>query len=83
MEREDFILDKLNEIVIKLDKIETQIEYLRNDIEYLKKGTDNMTEHITFVDSVYDSIKNPFYFIMNKIKPIEQVPEKPKMLTEN
>lgn len=73
MERE--ILDKLNEILTRLDKIEA-------DIQHLKNGSDTMTEHISFIETVYDTIKNPFYFIMNKIKPIENIPEKPKTLTQ-
>ena len=68
------IVDKLNEILIKLQKIET-------DIEFLKQGANNMNEHISFVDSVYNTIKNPFYYVINKIKPIEQIPEKNKLLT--
>jgi hypothetical protein len=67
------IVDKLNEILIKLQKIET-------DIEFLKQGANNMNEHISFVDSVYNTIKNPFYYVINKIKPIEQIPEKNKLL---
>lgn len=74
-EKDTEILNKLNEILVRLDKIE-------EDIQYLKNGTDNMTEHISFIENVYDTIKNPFYFIMNKIKPIESIPDKPKTLTQ-
>lgn len=74
-EKDANILDKLDEILIRLDKIEA-------DIQYLKNGSDTMTEHISFVDNVYDSIKNPFYFILNKIKTVESIPEKPKSLTQ-
>jgi hypothetical protein len=42
-----------------------------------------MNEHISFIENVYDTVKNPFYFIINKIRPIENIPEKPKSLTEN
>jgi archaellum component FlaC len=69
------ILDKLNEILNRLDKIEA-------DIQDLKHGSNVMTEHISFIENVYDTIKNPFYFIMNKIKPINSIPEKPKSLTQ-
>lgn len=76
MDKEAIILNKLEEIIERLDKLE-------NEIKYLKQGNDSMTEHITFVENVYDTIKNPFYFIINKIKPIENIPEKPKTITEN
>jgi hypothetical protein len=41
-----------------------------------------MSEHISFIENVYETVKNPFYFIMNKIRPIEGIPEKPKSLTQ-
>lgn len=69
------ILNKLDEIIQRLDRIE-------KDVKYLKNGNDNMNEHISFVENIYDTIKNPFYFIMNKIKPIQQLPEKYKTLIE-
>lgn len=69
------ILKKLDEIIQRLNKIE-------EDIKYLKNGNDNMTEHISFIEHVYDTIKSPFYFIMNKVKPIHQIPEKPKNLIQ-
>lgn len=72
-EKEDNILNKLDEIVKRLDRIE-------DDIKYLKNGNDNMTEHISFVENVYDTIKSPFYFIMNKVRPIHEIPEKLKSL---
>jgi archaellum component FlaC len=67
------ILKKLDEIIQRLDKIE-------DDIKYLKNGSDSMADHISFIEHVYDTIKSPFYFIMNKIKPIHQIPEKRKNL---
>jgi hypothetical protein len=69
------ILNKLDEIIKRLVKIE-------NDIEYLKNGSDTMTDHISFIEHVYDTIKSPFYFIMNKVKPIHQIPEKTKNLIQ-
>jgi hypothetical protein len=72
---DDKILEKLDEILKRLEKIEIEIEYL-------KKGNDNMSEHISFIENVYETVKNPFYFIMNKIRPIEGIPEKPKSLTQ-
>lgn len=69
------ILRKLDEIIKRLDKIE-------QDISYLKNGSDTMTQHISFIEHVYDTIKSPFYFIMNKVKPINEIPEKQKNLIQ-
>lgn len=74
--------DNLNDILNKLDEIIQRLNKIEEDIKYLKNGNDNMTDHISFIENVYDTIKSPFYFIMNKIKPIQQIPEKPKSLTQ-
>lgn len=63
------ILEEIKKISIRLDKIE-------NDISYLKKGSDNMNNHISFIENVYDTIKYPFYLIINRIHKINNLPEK-------
>jgi glycerol-3-phosphate responsive antiterminator len=72
------ISTKLDYILEKLIFLEKDIQYLKSEIEYIKKGNDTMIDHISFVEKVYDTIKNPFYFILNKIKPIYKIPEKIK-----
>ena len=69
------------EILEELQKISLRLDKLENDISYLKKGTDNMNNHITFIESVYDTVKYPFYLIMNKFHRINEIPEK-KLITE-
>lgn len=66
----------LYKILNKLDDIDQRLILIENDIEQIKKSNSNMDEHISFVENVYDTIKNPFYYIMNKIKPIESIPIK-------
>lgn len=69
-------------IINKLDKILERLDKIEDDIKYLKNGNDNMTSHISFIESVYDTIKNPLYFVMNKFKTIEKIPDTPKSLTQ-
>jgi len=45
----------------KLDKI---LELLENKVT---KNCEKMSEHIDFIDNVYDSVKNPLGFICNKV----------------
>ena len=72
----NIILNKLNDIMVRLDTIEKRLDTIEKHIEYLTKGNDNMLNHISFIENVYDTIKSPFYFILNKIKPIENLPIK-------
>ena len=55
---------KINEINTKLDKI----------LELLEKDCKKMTDHIDFIETVYDTVKTPFNFIMSSVSNI--VPEK-------
>ena len=50
-------IDKLDE---KLDKITLILE---NNVENCKK----MAEHITFIEDIYNKIKLPLSFLLNKI----------------
>jgi archaellum component FlaC len=81
MESESTLI--LYKILNKLDDIDRRLGVIESDIEQIKKSNSNMDEHISFVEGVYDTIKNPFYYIMNKIKPIDSIPIKePKQLRD-
>ena len=55
------IREELREIRLQMDRIE---ELLLNNVE---KNCKKMGEHIEFVESVYDKVKNPLSYICNKI----------------
>lgn len=59
------------EILEKLNKIEEKLEIIQNDINDIKKSSNNMDNHISFIETVYENVKSPFYYIMNKITLIE------------
>jgi archaellum component FlaC len=69
-----------SEIVQHLKNISERLDKIENDILYLKKGSDNMSHHITFIESVYETVKKPFYFVMNRIQPIQNIPVKKALL---
>ena len=50
------IKEELNAINKKLDKI----------LEVLKTDCKKMADHIDFIEEVYDKVKSPFHFIMNR-----------------
>lgn len=56
----DTILEKLINIECRLSKIEENMEVLKNNGE-------NLNEHISFIENVYNSIKHPFYYLINCI----------------
>lgn len=71
-----FIMNMLTEISNKLNYITEHLNYIENDIKDIKHSSNNMNEHISFVETVYDTVKIPFYYIINKITPISNLPSK-------
>ena len=53
--------EEINNINNKLDLI---LDLLKNDIH---KSSKKMTEHIDFIESVYDTVKSPLGYLCNKI----------------
>ena len=70
-ETENILLSKLNELNFKLEAIQNRLldieKKFDEKLEDINKNCHKMDEHIDFVDSVYDNIKNPFHYIMNKV----------------
>ena len=56
--------EEIKELEIKLNKIEQKLDKI---IELLEKDCKKMVDHIDFVENVYDNIKMPFYYVMDKV----------------
>ena len=55
--------------VIELDKRFTIIEEKMDKIlNLLETDCKKMSNHIDFVENVYDNVKMPFYYVMDKVK---------------
>ena len=61
---------KENEIIEKIEIINSKIDKILEIIENNKKNCEKMENHITFIESVYDNIKNPLGYICSKVKNI-------------
>jgi prefoldin subunit 5 len=51
--------DKLDKILQKLEILENKYKTLEQKIDHIQYSTQNMDEHIDFVESVYNVVKNP------------------------
>jgi hypothetical protein len=58
------IVNKIIQIENKIDKLETKLDKL---LELLEKDCKKMTDHIDFIENVYDNVKSPFYYLMDKV----------------
>jgi|LauGreDrversion4_2_1035121.scaffolds.fasta_scaffold23820_2 hypothetical protein len=60
----------MEEILVALRRIDERIESLENKISVIHDKCDKMEKHINFVDSVYERVKTPFHFIMNRVASV-------------
>ena len=58
------IHEKILQIENKIDKLETKLDKI---LELLEKDCKKMTDHIDFIENVYDNVKSPFYYLMDKV----------------
>lgn len=54
---------KIAEIEINISRINEKLDKI---VSLLEKDCKKMSDHIDFVDEIYDNIKHPLHFIMNK-----------------
>lgn len=66
--------NKFNELQEKINSLEEKINQQNNKLdlilkilnEDIKENCEKMSNHINFIESVYDKVKSPMYFICNK-----------------
>jgi uncharacterized protein Yka (UPF0111/DUF47 family) len=61
------IVNKITQIENKIDKLETKLNKI---LELLEKDCKKMTDHIDFIENVYDNVKSPFYYLMDKVNSL-------------
>ena len=58
------ILEKIVALESRCERMEQKIDKL---LELLEKDCKKMTNHIDFIENVYDNVKSPFYYLMDKV----------------
>lgn len=61
------IINKLDNILVELDKMNKRLETIETKLNIINDSTSNMDNHIHFVENVYDNIKQPLNYAVNKI----------------
>ena len=57
------IHDKIS-LETRCERIEEKLDKI---LELLEKDCKKMTDHIDFIENVYDNVKSPFYYLMDKV----------------
>lgn len=61
------ILNEIKTLKIEIRNLSDKIDFLTKKTDEIKNSSVKMTNHIDFVENIYDRIKKPFYFLINKI----------------
>ena len=54
----------MEDIINRLDRIEKKIDNIQKHLDYIENNDEN---HRQFINSVYDNIRRPFQYFINKI----------------
>lgn len=67
MDKDQTIHEKLVTLEIRCERIEQKLDKI---LELLEKDCKKMTDHIDFIENVYDNVKSPFYYLMDKVNSV-------------
>jgi len=66
MNQDEEIYDKIT-LETRCERIEQKLDKI---LELLEKDCKKMTDHIDFIENVYDNVKSPFYYLMDKVNSL-------------
>lgn len=73
----DIIIEKLQNIETHIQNINKRITNIESILNIINQSSQNMDDHIEFVENIYDVVKNPFSsfleYYYGKNKNIENV----------
>ena len=63
-EDQNIIMNKIIELEKRCERMESKMDKI---LELLEKDCKKMNDHIDFIENVYDNVKSPFYYLMDKV----------------
>jgi hypothetical protein len=63
-QEKDFLKNKMLDLENQFKIMDKKMDKI---LEILEKDCKKMSDHIDFVENVYDNVKMPFYYVMDKV----------------
>lgn len=57
----------MQEIIKRLDEIQSRIDSIDKKLELINNSTKNMDNHISFIEIIYNKVKNPLNYFIGQI----------------
>ena len=71
MQDSDILQNKIENLESKIENLESKIDNIIEILTYdIKPNCNKMDDHIDFVETIYENVKNPLGFICNKINTL-------------
>lgn len=67
------IESQLEILIKKIENLENKIENLERKLDNIHKETQRMDSHVTFVENIYQNVKSPFHYLMNKVNIVSNL----------
>lgn len=64
LQRIDALSGQLSDVNTRLERIEALLISLTRDVEGVQSSTQNMDDHISFVNGVYQQVRQPFHALI-------------------
>lgn len=55
----------MEKILKKLDQIQDKLDLINKKLELINNSTKNMDNHISFIEIIYNRVKNPLNYIIS------------------
>ena len=72
----DFLKNKMLDLENQFKIMDKKMDKI---LEILEKDCKKMSDHIDFVENVYDNVKMPFYYVMDKVNCLVSSDNKKKL----
>ena len=76
-------LDRLESLVReeylqKILELETKIDLIITKLDKVEKGTNNMNEHINFINNTYQKVKTPLFWVCDRVNILRGIKSQPQ-----
>jgi predicted nucleic acid-binding Zn-ribbon protein len=80
------LLNEIKKLQTQISAMSQNISAISQNISSLEQKVDNangvLIDHIGFINKVFDSIKRPLFYVMNKVNGLLQLEDRENTLTE-